>query len=187
MRWLLTIVLMTGINADSQVWRIDEQQLLTPITSMSGEQRLAIMRAIEPQLRSEMKTNWIEKAEIGAVKRSIRTQRITTATGSLLLMQGGWGTAECSGTGNCAVWVLDNHYRLLLGNASGTRIEVLKAAHHDQPDILIAAHESANEESRVTYVFNGVKYRPAVCMEVSFSDLQGNPYKRPHAEPSQCH
>jgi hypothetical protein len=92
----------------------------------------------------------------------------------------------CGAVGNCALWVLDQNDQLILDRASGKRITISNSSHDGQADILIASHNSAFEEDRITYRFDGAQYRPYACAYADYADPTGNPYKHPQITAIRC-
>jgi hypothetical protein len=182
---VLTIALIAFSSTSAQTWHIDDQPLHTSISALPAQKRAAILRALKPSLHRDLQSEFLDADELDALQKSLHIEEVTTPSGPILLVQG-WGTEMCGAVGNCAVWVLDKNDRLILDRGVGKRVTVSRTLRHGLPDIVIASHMSASEENRVTYGFNGTRYRLLVCVDVNYADAIGNRYKYPHATPLSC-
>lgn len=94
----------------------------------------------------------------------LRAKRVDLGNGAGLVLQG--STLLCGGTGNCQVFVLQRkkgHWVSLLGNAQAPLAEAFQfgpGISHGMKDFTVIANTSAGLDQRVTYQFDGRRYRP---------------------------
>ena len=177
-------LIMCPVNAESQTWRIgDDQPFPTHVSTLPQMRRQSILAQIQPSLDKLVKEKWMDSDDATRVKASLLMREASTPSGQFLLVQS-WGPELCGGVGNCHVWVLGEHDMLIL-EAAASELRILKSAHNGRPSILMSLHDSAAERTLVWYRFDGARYRTAACAYKTYGDLTG-PYPHPRVEYVPC-
>ena len=180
----VTSLIMCPVNAISQTWRIgDDQPFPTRVSTLPQARQQSILAQIQPSLDKLVKEKWMDSDDATRVKDSLRVRELSTLSGRLLLVQS-WGPGLCGGVGNCHVWVLGEHDRLLL-ETSASELSILNSVHNGRPSILMSLHDSAAERTLIWYRFNGVKYGATACAYKSYGDITGS-FKQPQIEYVDC-
>jgi hypothetical protein len=181
---VVLLVIGFPLVAQTKSWRIgDDQPFPTRITTLPTERQRSILSNIEPSFKRMAKDGTLEPDELRRARESLLLLQIDTPAGPLLLIQG-WGVELCGAVGNCALWALDSHDRVVL-ESGGDKLTILSAIRYGRPSILIAAHDSASEADLTWYQFDGKKYRLARCATETFS-TPWKTYKPPLIENHQC-
>jgi hypothetical protein len=180
----IAFVIGGAVNAESQTWRVgDYQPFSTRISAVPTPRQQSIIAHIQPTLAKLVKEDWLKPDEAKSVRENLLVREVATASGHLLLVQS-WGTELCGGVGNCEIWVLGDHDRLLL-EGSASEITILRSVHFGKPSILMSLHDSAADRTLVWYRFDGVKYRVAACALKSYG-TSWETYSPPRIEYLPC-
>jgi hypothetical protein len=180
---LLLMAFVRTAVAQEQSWHIDDHPFPTSIGALPlGDQR-TILATISASIDRYAKQEDLEPNEVATVRKNLRVQRVKTRSSSLLLLQA-YGPELCGAVGNCAVWVLDEHNRLLLDGAGGSKVTVTQNEHYGQPDIRFAIHDSASETALERWQFDGLQYRNVSCATLDYGSIQR--YKHPVVSRVSC-
>jgi hypothetical protein len=112
----------------------------------------------------------------------LRAEQLKTKTGILFLVQ---GVGDICGANNCAFWILDANYRILLYKTTQS-FKFLSISHGDLPDLITSMHGSVDRSDLIYWRFNSDRYVRIACAEAVYADPDGNEYKQPHITQRHC-
>jgi hypothetical protein len=181
---LILFVIDSAALAQGESWRIgDDQPFPTQISSLPSGERQSILNALRPSLEQRAKDRDLDSDELQSIRGSLRLRRIKDPAGTLLLVQA-TDIEACGAVGNCAVWALDAHLRLILDGVA-YKLSVQRSVHRGQPSILTYEHISASQFELTRYSFDGRKYRESVC-GVQSSEIAGKIFDPPRVDLFPC-
>jgi hypothetical protein len=106
----------------------------------------------------------------------VRVERIARSSGVI----SGSRRREYLWSDNCAFWILDDRYKVLLEKVTQS-FGLQRTIHNGRPDVITSMHSSAFESSLSYWRFQRGRYTRVAC-----ADADGNVFQQPHISRYPC-
>jgi len=125
-----------------------------------------------------------DPADAAATAQRVRARRTDLGSGTQGFVVEGSGCL-CTPQGNCAFWIVSADMQTLFSGTAQSYL-LLPGLTNGRYDLITASHISSTAATRAFYAFDGTKYQPTQCADITLSNPFGGLQMKPAITPHSC-